>query len=145
MSETDYDFGDEPGVPAGEGRSIEECVRDRETNHQSKKVMMRAEHTDVIDVDGLGECTVVKRDQTYYGPRLRIEPVGGGEQYVLHAPGPRSALQLSASDGTPLRSVSAELEGVKQYDICLHCGEPLRSVEHRRRSVTGTCTGGGSA
>lgn len=113
------------------------------TSHESKKVMMRAEHRDEINVETLGLCEVVQRIHTYYGPKLRIEPITEerSKQYILHAPGPRSELQLSSVSGKELRNVSAEIEDVKQYDICLECGEPLKTTEHRRESVIGACTG----
>lgn len=115
----------------------------RETSYESKKVMMRAEHSDEIQIEGLGTCTVIQRSPTYYGPKLRIEPVASDEQYFLHAPGPNSELQLSDVDGTELRTVTAKLESTKQYDICAHCNEPLDTIEHRRRSFIGTCSGSG--
>lgn len=114
---------------------------DRGTSHESKRVMLRAEHTDYIDVETLGECEVIQRTNTYFGPKLRIEPVEpeGSDQYLLHSPGPNSELQLSASDGTPLRTVGAQLSSTKQYDICSHCGEPLKTIDHRRQSMIGAC------
>lgn len=120
-------------------------MSEHETSHASKKVMMRAEHGDEIDVETLGVCEVVQRVHTYFGPKLRIEALEGDSQYLLHAPGPRTELQLSATSGDPLRTVGAELVGTKQYDICLECGEPLKTVEHRRRSFIGACVARGDA
>lgn len=110
-----------------------------ETSFDSKQVMMRAEHRDEINVETLGVCEVIQRTETYYGPKLRIEVSESGEQYILHAPGPNSELQLSAPGREPLRTVSADLVGTKQYDICPACGEPLKTIEHRRQSHIGAC------
>lgn len=110
------------------------------TSHESKKVMMRAEQTDTICVGDLGEAEVVRRSLTYFGPKLRIETLDDDpKQYLLYAPGPNGGLQLATYDGEPLERVSAELVDTKQYDICLRCGEPLKTVEHRRLSVVGAC------
>ncbi|WP_226042724.1 hypothetical protein [Natrinema sp. DC36] len=120
-------------------------MSDGETSHGSKTVMMRAEQTDEIRVETLGACEVLQRIPTYYGPKLRIEALEGDGQYLLHAPGPNGELQLLATDATPLRRVRAELVTTKQYDICLECGEPLKTVEHRRRSFIGAWVGQGEA
>lgn len=101
--------------------------------------MMRAEHGDEIRVDGFGVCEVVQRQLTYYGPKLRIQPEAGDRQYLLHAPGPSAELELTTPQGETVGRYPAALEGTKKYDMCLHCGEPIKTVEHQRRSAIGAC------
>lgn len=103
--------------------------------------MLRAEREDEIRVEGYGLYTVIRRDETYYGPKLRLEPRHGEEQRLLHAPGPDEELQLSSSIGAPLSRVYAALESVKQYDICPRCGEPVKTAWHCRMMLLGTCEG----
>lgn len=113
-----------------------------ETSADSKRVLARAEHEDRIRVETLGECIVVQRSQTYFGPKLRIEPDGEDEQYLLTAPGPKSELSLwekDHGDWEVQAEVSAELVDVEQYDICQYCGEPLKTADHRRRRAIGAC------
>jgi ribosomal protein S27AE len=104
--------------------------------------MARAEHEDTIRVDTLGECIVVQRYQTYFGPKLRIEPDDEDTQYLLTAPGPKSELNLWENVGGEWdvqAEVSAELMEMKQYEICQYCGEPLKTADHRRRRAVGAC------
>lgn len=119
-----------------------------ETSHGSKQVMITAEHKDTIAVETLGECVVVQRYQTYFGPKLRIEPKDGGEQYLLTAPGPKSDLYLWEQEDfewTVRAEVEAEVIDTEQYDICDVCGEPVRTMQHRRRRAIGACAGGTDA
>ena len=118
-----------------------------ETSHESKQVMIRAEHKDTIHVETLGECVVVQRMDTYYGPKLRIEPEDGDEQYLLTAPGPKFELQLWENDRENFEwrataEVVAELVDTEQYEICDVCGEAVKTAQHRRRRAIGTCSGG---
>lgn len=124
-----------------------------ETTHLTKRVFMRAEHDDVIEFsDTIAKycnknvpdvATVVKRDLTYYGPRLRIEADGDGEQYLLTAPGPETQAILWSQTGREWKKIAEvciNFDGSPpQYDICLYCNEPLSSSAHRRRSVIGAC------
>jgi hypothetical protein len=124
-----------------------------ETTHSTKRVFMRAERedriiiTDVVENSG-GEnipdtATVVQRNNTYYGPKLRIEAPDKSEQYLLTAPGPQTQAIFwcrSGSDWQEVAEVCLDFDGsVPQYDICLHCGEPLSTIAHQRRSVIGAC------
>ena len=115
-----------------------------ETSHESKRVMARAEHRDTIRVETLGECLVVQRYQTYFGPKLRIEPndESEDEQYLLTAPDPKSELHMWERDGHDWQvraEVTAEIVGTEQYEICEQCGEPLKTAAHRRRRAIGAC------
>lgn len=124
-----------------------------ETTHSTKQVFMRAEHEDEILIRGVIDnprdekipniVTVLKRDLTYYGPRLRIEEPHDSNQYLLTAPGPETEAILWKkvnSDWQEIAEVSLELDGpLPKYDICPHCNEPLSTVAHRRRSVIGAC------
>lgn len=124
-----------------------------ETTHSTKRVFIRAEHNDDIrisdtisrfaDVDIPDIATVIKRDMTYYGPRLRIEGNNNEKQYLLTAPGPEKEAILwdqSNASWREVAEVSLEFEGsLPQYEICPHCNEPLSTVAHRRRSAIGAC------
>ena len=117
---------------------VDEGGREQSTSHTSKTVMMRAESTDTIHVDTLGDCEVIQRDMTYFGPKLYIES-NDGENFILYAPGPRSELQLTDLKKNPVRKVTAELVDVKKYDICPYCNEPIKGVHHRTRTLIGNC------
>jgi len=124
-----------------------------ETIFSTKRVFMRAEHEDTIRIaktikrfqeEAIPDSgTIIKRSLTYYGPKLRMENHSNCEQYLLTAPGPESQAILWFYDGEDwkkLAEVCLEFKGSPpQYDICLHCNEPISSVAHRRRSVIGAC------
>ncbi|MFC7213702.1 hypothetical protein ACFQO4_06350 [Saliphagus sp. GCM10025334] len=124
-----------------------------ETTHSTKQVFMRAEHEDRILINRVidnphsekipNTATVLKRDITYYGPRLRIEDLTDNNQYLLTAPGPETEAMLWQkvnSNWQKIAEVSLKLdEALPKYDICPHCNEPLSTVAHRRRSVIGAC------
>ena len=124
-----------------------------EITYSTKRVFMRAEHKDKIRIhcvstltpkeDPPGTAMIVKRDLTYYGPKLRIESLDDGSQYLLTVPGPETEAILwyrTEAGWQEMAEVSLDFEGaVPQYDICLHCNEPLSTVAHRRRSAIGTC------
>lgn len=125
-----------------------------ETEHSTKRVFMRAEQDDTIRIKNIlseqtkqdipSVFTVVKRDLTYFGPKLRLEPHSDNDQYRMTVPGPKSeAVLWSQSDfeWVAIARVSVDFaDSYPQYDICLHCNEPLSTVEHRRRSVLGVCS-----
>lgn len=125
-----------------------------ETSHSTKRVFMRAEHEDVLSIASVSlsyknedlpkTLAVLKREMTYFGPKLRVEDQSTGNQYLLTIPGPKSEALLwsqSNSDWESLAQVSVEfVDSYSQYDICLYCNEPLSTVEHRRRSVIGVCS-----
>jgi len=125
-----------------------------ETKHSTKRVFMRAEQGDIIrvkdissdqnEVDFPNDFTVVKRDLTYFGPKLRLEPHSNDDQYRMTIPGPNSEAVLwcqSDFEWINIARVSVDFAGsYPQYDICLHCNEPLSTVEHRRRSIIGVCS-----
>lgn len=124
-----------------------------ETTISTKRVFMRAERDDklrITDViENIGEksipntATVIQRNETYYGPKLRIEAPDGPEQYLLTAPGPETQAILWSKSGSDWREIAEVCldfdESTPQYDICLHCNEPLSTVAHQRRSVIGAC------
>jgi len=128
--------------------------KSRETDHPTKRVFMRAERDDVLHISDVcskfsdltipDALTVVKRDLTYYGPKLRLSSCSASEQYRLTIPGPESQAilwQYSSSGWKSIAEVCLEFsDSYPQYDICLHCNEPISTVEHRRRSVIGACT-----
>lgn len=119
------------------------------TDSVSKRVMLRAERGDTVDIEDAGEMEVVQRLETYYGPKLRLcDEDDDDRQYLLIAPGFASNLELwrlivnedGFSDGWEcLGEVSAEIVDSKQYDICPRCGEPLKTLDHERRSAVGAC------
>lgn len=126
---------------------------DKQTSHSTKSVFMRAEHGDGIvirdtlqldpEVEIPADFTVIERELTYFGPRLRVESINRAEQYLLTAPGPNSEAQLWENkkkgwerSGEVILDFADELP---QYDICHYCNEPISTIEHRRRSVIGTC------
>ncbi len=127
--------------------SVEPTLMEPETDPETKRAVLLAENEDTIRVDTLGECMVVQRHDTYYGPKLRIEPEDEDEddQYLLTAPGPQSELLLWEQDRDALKwqvqaEVTAELVDWEQYDICEQCGNPLKTIRHRRRRAIGACT-----
>lgn len=127
---------------------------DTETSYPTERVLMRAEHKDEIKLHNASlsarkknipeEVIVVKRNLTYYGPKLRVESLDDGEQYFLTVPGPDSEAMLWELVDTGrqrMAEVSLEFSGsVPKYDFCLHCNEPLSTVAHRRRAAVGGCT-----
>ena len=130
-----------------------EQATQHETPYETKRVFMRAEHKDEIEVwrpgssresdDPLDTAIVVKRSLTYYGPKLRMDSNDGRDQYLLTAPGPQSrALMWELKDDGWVKKCYVELnftENLPQYDICLHCNEPLKTTAHRRRAAVGGC------
>lgn len=138
---------------------------------RSKQVMLRAERHDTVEIVGWEspgpgenwphEFTVAKRNETYYGPCLVLhaEVDGEDQNYRLTCPGPNTHLLLWASltdnegfrhSWHPIAEVRATIADVEQYNICDHCGEPLRNQWHERLSAIGACgnvddpNGGGS-
>lgn len=124
-----------------------------ETTYSTKRVLMRAEHKDELEMHETSASTydgdipvnvvVVKRDLTYYGPRLRIESLDAGEQYILTVPGPESEAilwHLTDVGWKEMAEVSLDFgKSIPSYDICLYCNEPLSTVAHRRRAAVGAC------
>lgn len=127
--------------------------RRSETTHSTKRVFMRAEHGDKIEISDTVSnssdesipktATVVKRDTTYYGPKLRIEDEDCCGQFLLTAPGPETEAvlwRLTDSDWQGIAEVCLRFaDDLPKYDICPHCNEPLSTIAHRRRSVIGVC------
>lgn len=100
-------------------------------------------------VDVPTELTVIRRSQTYYGPKL--ETTANNTNYLVTAPGPNTQLLLWRGISTPdnylvrwkqLAEIKADFtDNLPQYDICPDCGEPIKSVEHERLAAFGTCLG----
>lgn len=136
-------------------------IGDPETTFDCKKVALRAERHDELHVSEIKEryqpdgsipdsFIVAERTQTYYGPKLVLE--AGSENYLVTVPGPESQLLLWRSDPgangfqkgwTKLAEVSIEFgDELPQYDLCPHCGEPLKTLEHERMAGFGGCVDG---
>lgn len=125
-------------------------------DHESKKVMLRAERRDEIEITQFihggsrwpTEYTVVQRTNTYYGPDLLLAGEFNGEDrnFRLSCPGPYSHLilwaYLSDADGfqhtyQPIAEVKAKIAGTEQYRLCDICGEPVRDIWHERYRAFG--------
>lgn len=113
-------------------------------DYGSKTVMIRAERGDTLEIEG-DEYSVVRRDMTYFGPKLTLYREDVERNFLLFSPGPHRQLYLCDSivddDGYRRgwkhpQEVTAELTDTKQYRICA-CGEPLKSTEHRRMAFLG--------
>jgi hypothetical protein len=127
-----------------------------ETTYQTKRVFMRAEQNDRIETTEVVDnfqgkpvpetFTVVQRVMTYFGPRLRVEADTDAKQYLLTAPSPETQAlfwRQIQSDWAKAAEVCLDFsDSLPQYDICLHCNEPLSTVEHRRRAAIGVCETG---
>jgi hypothetical protein len=94
---------------------------------------------------------ITRRVVTYYGPELACTPVDDDASgtYRLTCPGPNSQLILWKTitgaeeywkEGyAPIAEVKATLGDLEQYNICDHCGRPLRGLWHERLSAVGAC------
>lgn len=132
------------------------------TSHESKTVVLAAERGDRVKIGEVikafhedqfipEELTVLKRNSTYYGPKLRVhaESDGDDHNFLLNAPGPATELMLWAgetrkSNGIEswyrLAEVRARLaEDQPSFEICPQCKNPVRSVEHERLASLGMC------
>lgn len=127
------------------GDTHHDLVGEPVTDNECKRVMLRSERGDTIDIDG-DEYTVEERTDPYFGPKLKLSGPDG--IYMLTAPGPDTQLLLWESivndDGfregwRKLREVKAEIVGTKKYDICQNCGEPIKNAQHQRLAVIGAC------
>lgn len=142
------DIGDKtsPGQPA--------------TERSSKLVMLRAERGDKIQIlnieqrlqtgaDIPSEATVAKRSDPYFGPKIVLSEAD--ESYLLTAPGPDTQLLLWIANRTDdgerdgwqkVAEVTAQfVDDQPQYDLCPECGEPMQTIEHRRKASVGRCPG----
>lgn len=128
-----------------------------ETNYDSRKVMLRAERKDTIEIAEIVrpiviteppsfDLTLTERTATYFGPELRL--AGEDANYLLTAPGPNTHLVLwkeetdergYRTDWTQLAEVKAKIVEMPQYDICSQCETPIRSAEHERQAKLGQC------
>ena len=125
-------------------------------DHQSKKVMLRAERRDEVKVTRFvrggskwpTEYTVVQRTSTYFGPVLLLhtEFNGRDRNFRLTCPGPHSHLilwaYLSNLDGyqhtcQPIAEVEAMIAGTERYRLCDICGQPVRGLWHERYQAFG--------
>lgn len=127
--------------------------RNTETTYDTVRVFLRAEHGDPLRVKELvagnsdavpaGPFTVVRRDQTYHGPKIWIESDTTGDQAFLTCPGPDSEAYLwrqTDKDWTKVAEVAMDFDGdPPQYDLCPHCNEPLSTTDHIRLSAIGAC------
>jgi len=130
------------------------------TEYDSKMVMLRGERHDRITIENTvqsltsgadvpEELSIIQRNNTYYGPKLKLST--GGQDYLLTAPGPDAHLLLweSVTDRNGFRKswrkiaeVTAQIaDDVPQYDLCPYCGEPLKSLDHERKAAVGQCDG----
>lgn len=132
------------------------------TDHESKKVMLRAERHDRIQFSEvvrrfsqkskIPECaTVLRRTSPYYGPSLLLHDKEDNLDlnYQLTAPGPDTFLYLwgAETDEDNFRTSWFKIAEIKaefanqqpQYDICSDCGEPIKTLEHERDVAFGNC------
>jgi len=130
------------------------------TENASRSVMLKASRDDQISVEKVAshlkpefeipqELCVVRRSETYYGPKLETE--AGDECYLITAPGPNTQLLLwkgqTNNNGYLVRwerlaEIQAKFSGnIPQYDVCIDCGEPIKSAEHERMAAFGPCPG----
>lgn len=132
------------------------------TTHDSKTVVLAAERGDRIEIGSTIEVfhggqeipesvTAVKRNSTYYGPKLLVqaEIKNVDRNYLLTAPGPASELMLWGGETTTgdgisswyqLAEVQARLaEEQTSFEICPQCNNPVRSIEHERMASLGMC------
>lgn len=129
-----------------------------ETEHLSKKVMIRGERGDSIAISDAiqnfdrgteipSEATIVRRTEPYFGPKLLLEHQNSN--YLLTAPGPDSQLLLWSSvinkngNRTGWKK-HAEVtvrfsENLPSYDHCPQCGEPLKTLKHEKQAELGCC------
>ena len=132
------------------------------TSHESKTVVLAAERGDRVKIGKTiqafhedqfipDEVTVLKRNSTYYGPKLLVHAEFDGEDhnFLLNAPGPASELMLWAGETSGVNGISswyrlAEVqaslaEEQSSFEICPQCKNPMRSVEHERMASLGMC------
>lgn len=140
-----------------EKSNVEIDGTDPETNHQSKRVMIRSERHDTVEITDVVQgswdlpkrYTVVQRKRTYYGPCLILyNEDSTGVNYRLTCPGPDTQLLLWQSVGdeegriqtwAKVAEVQADIVDTEQYQICEHCDEPLKTLEHERLAIFGAC------
>lgn len=131
----------------------------------SKTVMLASERNDRIQVTEEvqrfneeitipEEVSVIRRTDTYFGPKLLVHAEIGGEDYnyLLTAPGPDSHLHLWGADLTDegMRkgwNVGAEVKAILSteqppYEKCAQCSELIRTIHHERKAVLGMCSRG---
>jgi len=118
-------------------------------------VFRRAENRDVINVVKIeqqfddqeipDEFRVVQRQETYFGPKMRLEEPSESrsEQFVLTAPADDKEGMLWRIDGMDwVRTTEIVVEfseDLPQYDICPDCGEPIKNSRHETAAFLGTC------
>lgn len=131
------------GVPVGEVADTRPV-----TDHQSKKVMLRAERGDTVLINDSFTAEVVERQGGYYGPRLTLWSEERELNYKLHGLSFDSGLLLweavtnednFITGWRKVGEVSAEIAATEPYDICEHCELPIRSLQHERFSALGLC------
>lgn len=133
------------------------------TDYDSKTVMIAAERNDDIQIEEVvtrlddtvqipETVSVIKREETYYGPELMVHCSfnGNDRNYLLNAPGPSSQLRLWSGQrsGDGRRSGWTEVAEVKAvltaeqppYEVCSQCGEQIRTIEHEREAAIGQCS-----
>lgn len=124
-----------------------------QTSVETRRVFLRAETGDEIKIvkirDRIDEyeipdtLRVVQRQETYFGPKLRVEDQASSEQFELTAPAQDvEGMMWRIEDMEWVRTgeVVVEFSGdLPQYDICLRCGDPIKTAEHETASFLGTC------
>lgn len=122
-----------------------------ETSIETKQVFMRANVDDPVEITAIQNSftegtipeslTVIHRQETYFGPKFTVE--GPDNQWLLTSPGPNSEALLwerQDMDWVQAAEVVVEIgEDLPQQKMCLHCGEPITTAEHRQASFLGTC------
>jgi len=125
---------------------------DNRTTTDTKRVFLRANKGDEIKIVDIKQrfenkdipesFKIVQRQETYYGPKIRVE--GPSEQWFLSSPArDLEGILWHIEEMDWVRTAEVELDftgELPQYDICSYCGEPIKTTEHETAAYLGTCT-----
>jgi len=125
----------------------------KKTDIHTRRVFRRAERNDPIIIEEIVErfedkdipedFEVIRRQQTYFGQKFYIEVTEGTEQYKLTIQDMHTEAILWKQfnmEWNPIAEVIVKLgDDLPQYDICDHCGEPIKTATHEQASVIGNC------
>ena len=115
------------------------------SDEDTKTALLVANHGDTLRISEYGEMTVVKRTDTYFGPKItldageasyRLVPAGFARDPELW----RAAVdEQGFTEGWRFADhVSAEIVDVEPAVQC-ECGEVLESVREKRMATVGVC------
>ncbi|WP_435125430.1 hypothetical protein [Halobaculum sp. D14] len=117
------------------------------SDEATKQVLLLAQHTDVVEVDGHGRMTVARRTESYFGPKLTLTHDDTDETFRLIPAGFDSDPELWRAvvddagfivEWELVDHVSAEIVEVGPGMQC-GCGEICASLRERRAAVVGRC------